>query len=468
MAGADTIERLQRYLRELSPQARLLLISELERAVLRGDRVDGGELILQELRRIVREQRNGAPRITNAARLFFKPFEPFLVDDSSDRVHPGRIARSSIEPLWNWLSRDLLPKDANVLTEEVDAAVLAGDKRRAEDLARAFQDRVNEAIGATFDNAAADEKVRRTMLAQIGTQRASDDAATLRGLLKGRDALNRLGKSLPAQIPDLVGNRIDKCMSLIESAAARDRELFLHSLLAVMSRLSAPWQVIRFGVKAAGSDTAARVAETQYSVGVTVVLAELDRLVRELRTELQSGLNMGAGALLKSIHDSARGLRTELHLPVDSTWGRALAAQRAQISDLLKAEIESMPGRVRRLLRPRPSAEIRQNSVLDASDVAETEALVEFVGGCRNFAGELALSEMTQRTYSELQQYLDSGTRTLLDGLRHAGPADRKFRQSQVAAAVRFCATVFGQEYASLLGKAAEVAATPERKAAQA
>jgi hypothetical protein len=43
----------------------------------------------------------------------------------------------------------------------------------------------------------------------------------------------------------------------------------------------------------------------------------------------------------------------------------------------------------------------------------------------------------------------------LLEGLRHAGDADRSFRQSQVDAAVRFCAKVFGREYAALLGKAA-------------
>jgi hypothetical protein len=69
-----------------------------------------------------------------------------------------------------------------------------------------------------------------------------------------------------------------------------------------------------------------------------------------------------------------------------------------------------MPGRVRRLLRPRPSREIRPNSVLDPDEVAEVEALVEFVGICRYFAGELAINEMTQRALTELRQYLDNGT----------------------------------------------------------
>jgi hypothetical protein len=72
---------------------------------------------------------------------------------------------------------------------------------------------------------------------------------------------------------------------------------------------------------------------------------------------------------------------------------------------------------------------------------------------------------MTTRCLHELEQYLDTGTQALLDGLRNAGPGDLPFRQSQIDAAVRFCAKVFGQEYASLLAKAAEVAAQRERKA---
>jgi hypothetical protein len=200
---------------------------------------------------------------------------------------------------------------------------------------------------------------------------------------------------------------------------------------------------------------------------VNIVLAEQERMVAELREDLRSGQGVAVGALLKTIHDSARGLRTELELPVDSTWGRALAAQRTQISDLLRAEIESMPNRVRRLLRPRPSKEIRPNSVLDPNDVADVEALVEFVGICRYFAGELAINEMTQRALSELRQYLDNGTHALLEGLRQAEEGDRSFRQSQVDAAVRFCAKIFGREYAALLGKAAEVAGDTANRAAR-
>ena len=119
-----------------------------------------------------------------------------------------------------------------------------------------------------------------------------------------------------------------------------------------------------------------------------------------------------------------------------------------QVSDLLKGEIESLHGRVRRLLRPRPTKEIAPNS--DARSerrCSDTEALIEFVNACRAYAGELAVSELTTRTWSELEQYLDTTTAALVENLRHAGPADRPFRQSQLDAAVRFCAKVFGEEY---------------------
>src|SRR3974390_1122098 len=364
MAGAETtVERLRQFLRDLSPGARSLLIGELERSVLRGDELAGADLVLQELRRIAREQREGAPRIENSARLLFRPLEPFLVNDRGDHSHPGRVARSSLDALWNWILRYLLPDDAGNLARDVSEAMANGDQARAERLARMFQDRVAAAIESNSNAAAEDGKIPRRILQQIGTSRAGDELAALKCALKGRDVLAALSSRLPLQIGNLANAQLDECKALIESAAARDGEFFLYALLTVMNRMSAPWQPIRLGVRAAGSDTAARVAETNYGVAVNIVLAELERMVAELRDDLRSGQGVAVGALLKTIHDSARGLRTELALPVDSTWGRTLAAQRTQISDLLRVEIESIPGRVQRLLRQRPLKEVRPMSV---------------------------------------------------------------------------------------------------------
>src|SRR3954447_7892960 len=108
-ASALPVDRLREYLRVLPPGARALLIGELERAVLRGDEIPGGAVLLQEVRAAVRESGERAPRIGNPARLFYKPAAPFLTDAHPERKTPGRISRGSLEPIWTWISRDLAP-----------------------------------------------------------------------------------------------------------------------------------------------------------------------------------------------------------------------------------------------------------------------------------------------------------------------------------------------------------------------
>ncbi len=462
-SDGPTADRLRQYLRDLKPEARTLLIRGLERSLVRGEDVEGGDLVLQELRKTLRETRETAPRYGNAARLFFQPIEPFLVDDSGERNHPGRISRASLDPLWTWIKRDLLPEEAQTYSDQVVLALQADKALDAEFLAHGFQDRVSVAIAAAFAEAEGDRAVRR-LIAQIGTPRAQDDAACLMHVLKSRDALATLAGHLPGLIADLSDARLDEARALVDLMSERVRDVFPYALVTVMNRLATPWQLIRLATKAAGSDSVKRVAATPHALAVTIVLAELGRLARELRTELKSSSRVAVAALLKIIHDTARGLRTELDMPADSAWGRELAELRGQISEVLKSEIEAMPGRVRRLLRPRPSSEIRANSVLDAVDVAETEALIDFVGACRHYAAELALNEMSQRAYSNLQHDLDGGSGALLDALRHCGAADRSFRLSQIDALTRFCGKVFGADYAAMLTKAAEVAVTPDSR----
>jgi hypothetical protein len=117
-------------------------------------------------------------------------------------------------------------------------------------------------------------------------------------------------------------------------------------------------------------------------------------------------------------------------------------------------------------MRPRPSREIAPGATLNTDEIEEAEALVGLVVACRKYAGELAISEVTLRTFNELQKLLDTGTRTLLDALRLASADDRAFRLSQVDAAVRFCAKVFGPEYAAAMARAAEGASHNPSKTA--
>lgn len=473
-SDGSSIERLRGYLQTLSLEARAMLVAELERAMLREGDVAGSEFVLQELRRTIRASSQQVPRIGDAARKFFTPIEPFLIDGPADHKRVGRLARVSLEPMWQWIGRDLMPAEAKALSEDIDRALLADDRTKVEQLVRALHDRAIQRMNDTIAAIEGNERARRRFSVEVGTPRALEDVKTLIGILGVRDPIAELARRLPEHIRAFEREYVDQARSLIDTAvaqtslqnhAAKRRDLLLYGVIIAMSRLAAPWQLIRIATRAAESDDTTRIAENRYAVAVTIVLGELESMVSELRSELKAGRPVAS--LLKGLHDGARGMRTEMDLSVDSAWSRQLAAIRGAVSNILTAEIETVPGRVRRLLRPRPANEIAPGSSLDTIDVHDVEARVELVGACRHYASELAASEVTQRTHSELTQYLETGTRILLDALRHSDNAERPFRQSQVDAAVRFCRTVFGADYAGLLAKAADVAvqgAAAERK----
>jgi hypothetical protein len=473
-SDGPSIERLREYLRTLKPAARSMLVQELERNLLRGEENAGNEMVLQELRRAIRADAQPVPRIGDAARLFFAPIEPFLIDTQADHKRIGRIARVSLEPIWSWICRDLIPAEAKALSEDIDRALLADDRTKAEQLVRALQERAIMRMTDAISGIGSDERARRRLAVQVGTPRAMEDLNAMIALLSLRDALADFARRLPNHIRAFDRDEIDTVTKHIDSVVMqspagaggiRKPEFFLYSLILVMNRLAAPWQLIRIATRAAESDDTARVAETPFAAAVTLVLGEVESTVGELRTELRAGRPIVS--MLKAIHDAARGLRSEMDLSVESPWSRQLAAIRAEVSSLLKGEIEATPGFVRRLLRPRPAKDIVPGSLLDSIDVNEAEMRVEFVGACRQYASELAVNEVTTRAHSELTLYLETGTKVLLDSLRQAGDGDRPFRQSQADAAIRFCRTVFGPEYAGLLAKAAEVAVltgTAERR----
>jgi hypothetical protein len=99
-------------------------------------------------------------------------------------------------------------------------------------------------------------------------------------------------------------------------------------------------------------------------------------------------------------------------------------------------------------------------------EVDETAAFIDFVATCRNYAGELAINEVTRRTYSELQQYIEKATEALVETLRASDAKTKPFRYAQAQAAIRFCEVMFGPDYASLMKKAVEVTKS-ERKSSR-
>jgi hypothetical protein len=256
--------------------------------------------------------------------------------------------------------------------------------------------------------------------------------------------------------------QIDTAIEALNAPTLQTPQLLPFALSLLMQRLIAPWQIIRIAIKMAASDDEIRVAATPYGVAVSIALHDLYCLAVGLRTDIRRAQLSNVANNLKALHDGVRGLRTELDLRNDSTWGKQLAAIRADISNTLQSEIDSVPGRVRRILRQRSDKDILAGARIDSTEVDDTAALIDFVGLCRTYASELAINEVTLRTYSDLQQYVEKSTEALVQSLRAGDHRARAYRQTQAEAAIRFCEALFGREYASLMSRAVDNALTSE------
>jgi hypothetical protein len=181
--GQPAIERLRAYLRELQPGARALLISELERTLLGGDNPAGAEMVLAELRRGFRDGNATSFRVGDPARMFFQLLEPFLVDDIPNHKHHGRIARSTLEPMWLWLKNTFMPEEARAYSNQVEQP-RRRDADNAEQLARDFQDS-NGRIAQLLEVLKRRQERRRLTVPSAARARG---CAALRAILGGRES----------------------------------------------------------------------------------------------------------------------------------------------------------------------------------------------------------------------------------------------------------------------------------------
>lgn len=459
----SSVDRLRDYLGQLPPKAQALLMREFERAIERGEDVAVANFVLEQLRMVVRAPSEDAiPRTEDPMRRVFRPLEPFLVENVP-HVRPGQIRRSSLGPVWLWLGREGCPEAVTAFE-----AAMARETAETPDVnaaVRALQAAASEAIANVTGTPAGGDRQRT--LGRLGATSVIEDIGPIGAVLGARDSLEKLNHKLPGQIRTFAESHIRSAMAALNLPSLQTPQVLPFAVSLVMQRLAAPWQIIRLGVMVAGSDDEIRVAGTPFGVTVTMALQELTSVASELRSDIKRGQFKDTSNHLKTLHDGIRGLRTELDLRSESAWGKQLAAIRSEISNGLQSEIDSVPGRVRRLLRQGPDKDVTSANRIDPTDIEETAAMIDFVAICRTYASELAINEVSLRAHNELQQYIEKATETLVESLRTHDQKVRAYRLMQMQAAIRFCTVLFGPDYASLMSKAAEMARPPERKASE-
>ncbi len=467
-AASSPVERLRAYLAALPDAAKQLLSAEITRAKARGEEVPGGELILAALRQGAAPAPAARPSTGSGAealpqredvvpRLMFRPLEPFLIEERLETKVRGRIMRASLPAIWTFIRRDLRPRESADLETGCQQALEAGDEARAVALISAFLPGFTTAAEAAIEQSNASEQERKRLVVRLGDERVRDDLIDVLAILNDIPAITAAIAKAPASIKNLADEGLANARAMLDPLAASRPGLLPYALALMQGRLVHRAQLARLAVSAADSDEPSKIAAIPYRAAVELVIGDIERATQRVSRALKEGRGDRAASGIKEFHDSVRALRTDMSLTGDGPWPRRIGKLRADLATLLTAQIEGIPGEVRRLIRPRQRSE-QPMAPITEEVVGEVEDRLELLNHCRTYASEIALNEITQRVFAEIQGYLDPTLTQLMENIRSAPDTDRALKISQIEAAVRFSARIFGASYAQLLQKAADVA----------
>ncbi len=344
---------VQEYLKKLTPTARGNLLTELERLQACGEEMPGSEEILATLRAEFRTDESTQARAGNASRYFFAPLEPLLVDGAPEHANSGRILRDSLAPIWEWISRDLLPTMTRDYANEINELIAADNQRGALRVAAAFQTKIVKSLENTLGSPDDADQTRIKLAAYTASHAAQGDVARMLCVLRARDALAKFNEALPTTIRKFDDARVLKMTKLLDGFGKDHPDAVPFALALVANRLRTSWQLIRLATKAAPSKQAADIAATPYAIAVSMVLDRLEDKRSALRVALRNDRVLDCRNLLKDIYDTEYALQVRIDSLEESDWGKRLRDLMNRVAVLVDAEVSRFPPEVGHVLGSR-------------------------------------------------------------------------------------------------------------------
>jgi hypothetical protein len=349
-------DRIDDYLKRLTLLARSNLLTELERLEVCGTEMPDTAAILEKLRA---EFRDGAPasnpthRVANPSRYFFAPLEPLLVNGAPDHANSGQILRGSLAPIWEWITRDLLPAMARDYVSQMTPLIAADNLPEAREVVAAFQSKVMKYLERTLGAPGGADQTRVRLATYTASKAAYRDLASMVCVLRARVALAKFSDALPAKIQDFDGAQVSGIIAMLDALGQTNADVVPFALTLVARRLGTHWQLIRLATRAARSKNVADIAAMHYAITVSMVLDWLEDKRSALRLALKNERVLDAKEILTAIYDTEYALRVRIDGLDQSDWGERLRHLMNETTLLVEAEVSRFPDHVDHVLRSR-------------------------------------------------------------------------------------------------------------------
>jgi hypothetical protein len=363
MTSQVALDRIQGYLRQLTPQERGRLLVEMERLQQCGQAIAGTDDVVQALRTEIRGSGQAAERVGHPARFFFEALQPVLVDWSPERANRGQISRGSLAGIWDWINQFLLPTMAREYATKVERLNASNDVRGAQRAAAEFQVKVVKSLENMMRSNDGMVQARANFARFTSSAATIDDLVKMVTVLRNQEALASFIAALPERIRSFDGDVLAKARKQLGVIRTKHAEALPFALAILTRRLKAAWQLMRLATKVADSKDVADVAATPYALAVDMVLDHLDDRRAALCAALRINKVPIARDILTDIYDIEYAVRVRLDGLAGSDWGKRLEELMEAVAVDLNNELHNIPGELHHVLS---SPSLRNHNTLAA------------------------------------------------------------------------------------------------------
>ncbi len=418
MAGAAQ-GALTDMLGGLGPQKVEQLVLATERDRQTGSNTLPHALILDQIRPALRRLGRPVPRQLTPLRLFCLPFEDLLGAQVSSKKCKGRIARSSIGPVWNWLCEELFADRMPGLCETARLALMSGDERRVRDAATRLHGVGGLALSKALKTVPPGSPQAVELARHLGDSRVLEDARDMAMVLEIADDIQAMLSHLPRPIPDLEDRHIDVIRETYETIV---RELPDHApyvVFVAMGRLVKPWEGLRIMGRLTNRDTDTLVSQTDLGSCGELLLCDLDDTVAFFQSlDPKTADYDDIVHQLEFFARLTKGMSAEMEIVRDGEWGGRIKDARTVVSGTMEGVLGCAVGHIDLAVPQKGKVGPGGASAPDPAIHRRAEASAAFLNRIRYLAEPAAFSGAFTSVMSDLKNRLDAYIETVVEGLQ--------------------------------------------------
>jgi hypothetical protein len=440
-------------------------------AAVEVDRITEGsllphDLILEGVRPALRASEEHK-RTPTPLRLFCRPFEDLLVNAARNEKQKGRVLRSHVMPVWQWVSRSLIPDQTNAYCVNVRRAVVA---RRYDD-AVSFAETFWPLAGHAMADAIASR--RKDVRTALGSDLAVADAEDIALMLMVGSSMVAVKGLLPKPTPALTEDLLWGLRRMYEHICKVQLDAGPFVSVVAMRRLAKPWEALKLALLVARQTQDTLISSTDMGLAGDVLLADMEDNRAGIMAVRHPAFDVDALLRdLASFTNISSAIVKEVEILRHGRWGQRLLKDRAAVGAVMDGFMERAPKEIAAALPSHKSGFSGGPRVPDFSRFVDAERVERALRYARLLAGtrHLAVPGSFGATHTdaveEASQVLRSYNEDMLKELRTAEGVRREIVERQYELACELTTLVIGESEAEFLRRRHKAAAVARTAAA--